>query len=89
MQVFRIDVGTGRCEQVQPAGAGAEGALVWVNVALTDVVNEDRRDELASIGLPSCPLGFMNLRRGGTRQRSRDSRAFSKSSPAGTTQSSR
>lgn len=61
MQVFRIDVRTGCCEQVPPAGAGAEGALVWVNVALTDVVDEERRAELASIGLPSCPLGYYEL----------------------------
>ena len=61
MRVFRIDVGTGRYREVQPAGAGAEGALVWVHVDLTDLTNHERREELASIELPSCPLAFFEL----------------------------
>jgi hypothetical protein len=61
MRVFRINVADGRCTEVSPAGAGAEGALVWVNVGLTDIVDDDRRTQLESIGLPSCPLAYYEL----------------------------
>jgi hypothetical protein len=55
MRIFRINVGTGAYEEVPPHGAGAAGALVWVDVDLTDVVDPEKREALRSIELSACP----------------------------------
>lgn len=61
MRVFRIDVGTGSYEEVAPQGAGAPGALVWVDLDLTDITHRDRAAELASIALTACPPAYFEL----------------------------
>ena len=61
MRVFRIDVGTGAYQEVRPEGAGAEGALVWVDLDLTDITTPERFKELGSIGLPEAPPLYFEL----------------------------
>src|SRR3954451_8974777 len=61
MRAFRIDVARGTFDELAPESAGAPGALVWVDVDLTDLTHTDSRARLASVGLLDCPVAYYEL----------------------------
>ncbi len=61
MRVFRIDVGNGSFREVPAPNAGAPGALVWVDLDLTDIVDAGRFGQLGAIGLDACPPVYFEL----------------------------